>query len=870
MPRSTFGKLPNCNLKKIILLASSFPILSFPFMASSESSPSIRHDSLTKITGSRIAQAHQNSSQSIIFTRKEIEQSGEDSAADFLRNMVFNSTGSFRPQSGSSLQGIAALDLYGLGSGKTLILVDGRRMAKSSFSGNIQDLTTIALRSIERIEILPSSSSATYGADAVAGVVNIITRTNIDGVELSIGAAAASLPKDGGERTNGSLLFGKKLDNMKYSGGLAWNEREIVYNRDETFNTQGASVYGNSYTTLSGGFDNFDWMTIPDGSTSGACDFPDTAFYTVANRCAYDFTLVSADEASSKNQSFWLNGSVALSDKVEVWASTSYAKSSSFGRYAPVPDSSYFFSAPLTINSPNNPSNPSGFYFDATRFAAGAEVVNWWHRFDAVGPRDGFFESKLTDIRLGMSGSSSKLDWDIGVRYSKNQTTDIGKNYVLRDEAMQAIESGAYRLINPFANDEAVLNSIRTDITRRGEDEQTELWANGSVNLFKISERQVIASFGFEYRNESMEDIKDPILESGRVGGATANSNRVTIQYFNNISKSGKRDVTAYYFELFVPLAETFDVSVQGRNDNYENLNSQFSSKISLDWRLFNGFNWNFNYSEDFSVARLDLLSVEPRTFDSTIPLNRLTGFFPPLPDEQIPTTVTNEFLESETSNTYATGFNFNFGESNKISLNYVDTSIENRAQFFDPNRLVVLTNLDVDPLDQIGLGLITNAQGRYTSVLVGYGNMGTIDVEALNLTAQMDYSSESLSFNHIFRANQIRSYKIDGTETTKVSNQHPKIRASLKNALAYSNFEFVWNINMIGRTAGNDPSGSWTTHDLQFNYLTKWGTFTLGALNLNEKAPPIDSGNNGNRPYDFDLYDADGRVTYLKYALKF
>ncbi len=860
---------PKHKLKKIILLASSFPLVTLPFVSTLADSNQINESQIQE-KGSRIKHSSGKSLKHIIITRKEIEQSGENSAADFLRNMVVNSTGSFRPQSGSPLQGIATLDIFGMGTNKTLILIDGRRLARSAFSGDVHDLTTIALSQIERIEILPESASAVYGADAIAGVVNIITRTDFDGLELSIGGGTAGLPESGGDRHNASLIFGKTYDNIKVSGGIGWNNRDIIYLRDEYFNTPGSSVYANNYTTLSsGGFDNFDWQTIPDGSSNGACDSEDNAFFTLGQRCAYDFTLVSAHEASSENRSVWLNSSMQLNDQILLRSTISHAKSSSFGRYAPAPDSSYF-STPLSASSPNNPSNPNGFYYDAARFPDGAEPINWWHRFAAIGNRDDNFESKLTDIRLAISGTSATMDWDIGLRYSNYETSDIGKNYVLRDEALQAIESGSYSLANPLSSGESVLNNLRTSIAREGENKFSEIWGNATLNLFRIADRQVRANFGIEYRNETMRDIKDPILEAGRVGGTAVNTNRVTVQYLNNISKSGKRNMYAYFADVVIPATESIDISLRARNDKYENLDTQFSNQIMMDWRLFDGFNWNISYSEDFSVARLDLLSLEPRTFDSSVPLQLIDGFFPPLSESIIPTTLTNEFLESETSTSYATRFSYQFRESDFIALRYIDTQIENRARFFGAQESVIYSTFQLTPIANTGLGLVTNDRGAITSVIHGYGNLGTVDLQALTLDMNINYGSELISFNHTLRANQVRSYKVDGQEQTQISLFHPKLRASLKNSMAFADFELAWNFNIIGRTSGAQPSDSWSTHDIQLNYLSKWGTFSVGALNVLEEKPPIDTGNSGSRNYDFDLYDADGRVTYLRYQVSF
>ena len=116
------------------------------------------------VTGSRIRRADIEGALPVtVIDRAAIEFSGQTSVADLLRNTSFNSTGSFRPQSGSSAQGVSSVDLRGIGSSRTLVLIDGRRLAKSPSTGSSQDLNSIPAAAVERIEILTDGASAVYG-----------------------------------------------------------------------------------------------------------------------------------------------------------------------------------------------------------------------------------------------------------------------------------------------------------------------------------------------------------------------------------------------------------------------------------------------------------------------------------------------------------------------------------------------------------------------------------------------------------------------------------------------------------------------------------------------------------------------------------
>lgn len=125
----------------------------------------------------------------VIFNREIIEQSGAVDVNDFLKNrLTMNTAGASAAQTGHVAGAISGVNLRGLGENQTLILIDGRRAAKTStgFTPGQADLNTIPLAAIERIEVLPTTASAIYGGAATGGVVNIILRRDYQGLETSV------------------------------------------------------------------------------------------------------------------------------------------------------------------------------------------------------------------------------------------------------------------------------------------------------------------------------------------------------------------------------------------------------------------------------------------------------------------------------------------------------------------------------------------------------------------------------------------------------------------------------------------------------------------------------------------------------------
>ena len=148
------------------------------------------------ITGSRIARGSDFDSPSPVVTvdRDAIEKSGYANLQQLMEKMPSNGNGAFSTRGNnqdSTANGASSISLRGLGADATLVLVNGRRVAINSFAEgittNFVDIDSIPVAAIERVEILKDGSSAIYGSDAVAGVVNIILRDNFQGFETSVG-----------------------------------------------------------------------------------------------------------------------------------------------------------------------------------------------------------------------------------------------------------------------------------------------------------------------------------------------------------------------------------------------------------------------------------------------------------------------------------------------------------------------------------------------------------------------------------------------------------------------------------------------------------------------------------------------------------
>ena len=813
------------------------------------------------VTGSRIKRSDVAEALPItVIDREQIELSGESNAADLIRNLTFNSTGSFRPQSGSSAQGTSSLSLRGLGASRTLVLIDGRRMPRSPVTGASQDLNMIPLGAIEKIEILTDGASAIYGSDAIGGVVNIITRVDYEGFEIMLGGQEVSIPAAGGEREEGSVLFGASGEKSSIIAGVSWNDREIIFARDLPWNNPGASVYGNSFTTLDAdGNDQFNWRTIGD------CDFPDTGFFVLGERCAYDFTLVSADEASIANKSLYVKATHQVNDNWEVWANASFNQTESFGRYAPVPDSSYF-STPLTANSPNNPTNPNGNVYNPG-LGLDPQAVNWWHRFDALGNRDTTVTSEMLDILIGTTGQIGGAEVEFGVRRTNNRSADVGRNFLLRSAASVNIENGSYDLNNPYGTPESVLNSMRVTVYRDGKYDQDQVFGSVAFDMFEMENGAVSAYIGAEARKDKYADIYDPLSEAGQIGGSAGNS------------AAGNRDLNSIFFETLFPVLENLEVNVAGRYDDYSDFGDNFSPKVSFRYQPMDNLTLRASWGEGFRAPTLPTLTQKPSFSATSVndPQSCINQGQPENCNLQINDTIqSNPLLQAEDSEQFSLGLAYEPTDWMNFTLDYFNIQINNRIRSFNAQFLID-SEVSGDPVPD-GLFCDRSASGSILGCFTGFGNQGVVETSGLDFNARFNYEIWGGQMASNFQLSHLLDQSVDAGRDLIRDPGVPEQRAVLSNVYSYGDWSIGYNINMIGDQfdeiedgVGQGKVPTWVTHDLQFNYNTPWdGKITLGARNIGEKLPPVGVGFTDGRDYDFNLYDGFGRVTYLRYTQTF
>ncbi|RUO19350.1 TonB-dependent receptor [Aliidiomarina iranensis] len=897
-----------------------------------------------QVTGSRIQRADMEGALPVtVIDREAIDLSGEISAADLIRNTTFNSAGSFRPQSGSSAQGTSAVDMRGLGSSRTLVLVDGRRLTMSPSTGSSQDLNAIPIGAIERIEILSDGASAVYGSDAIGGVINVITRRDFNGVELTVGGGEVSVPSEGGDRENGSLVFGSSSDTTSIIGGVSWNNREIVFENAYPWTQSGSSVYGNNFVPAGngGGFwgqaldedgnprfvldedgnptatpvfasapimavpggcgeENFFGISVttnPDGTTTR----PDGV---VSERCQYNFNATNANEASSSNESLFVKLRHDINDDWTVYSNANIAKTNSFGRYAPAPDSNGFYAGLATpVDSLNNPTNPDAWFYDTVNnpnavaydqnVVGPEQAVFFYHRFAAMGNRDSTVDNENIDFLVGAEGRVGMFDLDFGARRVRNKTVEIGDGYLAAttawgnvnnfnpycDDGTYDIEcQTGYNIQTPSANPDSVLAAGVVTTSRISQFNIDEMYASAGFDIFEIGGGMVQGFVGVETRDEYYEDNYDSQSEAGLVGGSAGNS------------AGGGRSVDAAYFEVLMPVTYDLEVSLAGRFDDYSDYGSDFSPKVSFRWQPIPELLVRGSYGEGFRAPTLDILTQLTSFSADSVRDPATCAILSGDADAECQINafyIANPDLSSEQSEQLAFGVAYQPLEWLNFTVDYYDIEISNRIRQFSSQNLIDRERAG-DPVPD-GLGVTRADDGRITRIDAGFGNEGTLSTSGVDFNVRTDFDLGAFgTISNNLQMSRILDYSTDGGRNIVKDPGLPEDRITMQNQWNYGDFNVAWNINVIGtqftdvEADGNGGVirtgnwGTWTTHDLQFNYNTPWnGRITVGAQNAFEKLPKIDVVNGpeygfDGRGYNFNLYTANGRYTYVRYTQRF
>ncbi|MEK8047201.1 TonB-dependent receptor [Ideonella margarita] len=560
-----------------------------------------------EITGSAIKRLDGETALPVqIITREEIAKTGATTASEIMAKLSANTnaltdggsigTGGFHDQTGFN-----AANLRGIGVSSTLVLLNGRRMANFASPGDDAgvDLNNIPAAAIQRVEVLLDGASAIYGADAIGGVINFITRSDFQGLELnaqlgatqeggagkrafSIAGGFGDLSKDGFnvmgvfevQRTGSlstsqrkfisDLKIPERLPHLLSSATSPGNIRLSSSQRDllqsEGFSTNGTDVIVNRTINLS----------------APTCNAPHTLYLPNGiggvDGCTYDYMRDVELYPKSEKLNLLTRGVLQLSGTQQLFAEVALSRAKT-----------YYVGTSNRIDADLDVSL-------IPRLAAtglGALDADDEDRIITVRTRmldAGRRTSELTSIgqryTLGTSGTAGGWDYDAALIHAVNTVKDRDTHgYLLYTPIMEGYASG---ILNPFgessAAGKAYLEANQVDnVARKARGTMDSIDIKGSRTLTTLAAGDVAMALGAEFRREASRfEVSDLLVSDEILGDGTPGDNQNT--------RNG-RNVAAAFAELSVPLAQGLDLQAAVRHDRYQGVGSSTNPKLGLRYQ---------------------------------------------------------------------------------------------------------------------------------------------------------------------------------------------------------------------------------------------------------------------------------------------
>ena len=430
--------------------------------------------------------------------------------------------------------GAAYVNLRGLGRNRNIVLLDGQRIAPADFGGSV-DLNNIPVALVQRVDVLTGGASTTYGADAVSGVVNFITRSDFQGLDLQ--ASEQISEKGDGNVFRVDLTLGANFDDGRGNAVLSvgYQEADPIYQGDRDI-----SIFGISSRTGVGAGESF--TSVPTGISTDTADFqvsPDGQSLVPFYR-GFNFNPYNIFVTPFKRFNMFGKANYEVSDTVEVYSRALYSKNTVDTIIAP----SGIFGVPLTIPG-NNPYLPVGIRNQLCGFAgisaadcptATIPLPAVYRRTVEIGPRISSYQTQVFDINIGTKIKlSDSLLLDIYGSHGESENVQTQSGYVLNSRVQQALNATSTTACTNTANacvpvnlfgtitpDQAAFLNGQSTITNKSSISQAHALLSGDLGFNSPAASDPVSfAVGGEYRNYTADRIPDILaLVPGELGGA--------------------------------------------------------------------------------------------------------------------------------------------------------------------------------------------------------------------------------------------------------------------------------------------------------------------------------------------------------------
>ena len=574
------------------------------------------------VTGSRIKRADlDNANPVTVVTRDEMMLTGITDVGDLIQRLPSMSGSPIGTTTNNGGNGSVTIDLRGLGAGRTLNLINGRR----SVDGG--DYQTIPAVMVERIEILKDGGAAAYGADAVAGVVNIITRKDFEGVEVEL-LTADWMDTDSGSQTGISAVFGKSFDKGHFVAGVEYVDQEEAYQSDAPWDFFQDSYYiyptgceaqvaAPFDGTSGGGCYPIGSSRIPEGRlatiSQGTFMNPDGSGLVPYDGRTYNYAPVNYIQTPYKKTNIFLDGRMEITDTIEFSAMLRSNNRKSAQELAPQP-----------YNSPTDPAyngvwvdgdgnevaysgiSPDNYYLVQAFNAAGLtpepirdarrRMVETTRRFEQ--------QIEQTQINLQLDGSElfgTDISWTAYYNYGRRTREDVDYGQFFGPNLSNAMGPSAdlngdgqpecYQDINdpnsvvsgcvpfnffggPGSVTQDMIDYVAVNLVDTVRQELDSYGVDFTGSMFNLPGGEIGWAAGYQKREEIYRYSPDSGKQKDEVTGNTG------------AGTSGDYEVDSFYVEALLPVLDSVELSVGWRYEDFSTYGSEDVWKVGGRWDI--------------------------------------------------------------------------------------------------------------------------------------------------------------------------------------------------------------------------------------------------------------------------------------------
>ena len=898
-PRSNF----NLSALSIAMLSGSL-VLSLPAAMAAENVDSAKEVERISVTGSRIARAELVGTAPVtVLDRAQIDASGAVDIASLLHDIPAANGANLSTNRAFS-NGVATVALRGLSARNTLVLVNGRRLSTVNPSGTV-DLNNIPFGAIERVEVLQDGASAVYGSDAIAGVVNIIMKSEYEGVEVQLEKGESS--RGDAQRNIFDITFGADFDkgNFLISANRTSQKAYFMSERNVTA-TPDRRGYGGidlrdpipKYSAVVTHPDGSQKVIKPDSVRINSWDDMEAFDWENDDHMQNYWEYMTAGP-DMQRQSIWTSGNYELSDSISGYFEFNYTHGENQGKNQ--------IQSPLDIWGEGIAVSASNSY---NPFGDDVRVGRAMWETTSTGTRH-YIDNKTNDRRytLGVTGELGSWDWDVSYTSEKFDSTNLATEVSASRLAAAAGDSAACAARNDgcvnidlFGRRGTMTQEMAAYISEEGtviNEGMMNTWMfNASSAAFELPAGEVYLALGAELREEDALTKVSRIYEAADTvfGGGSANT-----------STPAPREITEVYAEAVIPiladafLAKGLELDFAVRYSDYSDFGETTNPKVGVKWRPIEEVLVRSTWSEGFRAPGLsELYAGQSRGYNTGVqdPCRNNNWVSLPGCTQQNPTLVAGAWtvnggepsVQAETSESITAGIVWtpDYLEGLSITIDYFNIKKENLI--FGPSANEVVTDVANGGGVYDPSLVMRNADGTIDSIRATLSNVGEQEISGMDYA--VSYLMPSTNFGDFgvhWAASNLQKYQNSGQERLgryfQEEGSWTEWRHTFRANWRLDEIQVSYNSSYTGSVTQEEnswayPEGSehlkeldpYFVHNVQAAYIfDKFATtVTLGIDNFTDEEPAPVMGDYRNGFDGYGSITSVGRYYYLRVKKSF